>query len=363
MADVTSALTAVLSTERGGSTLSTGLVTMVVRYLVDIVMVQDANQVSHKDLKEAIDEAWALAQPGVAMPGMLKRTVTAWLRGDSAPISSSRSMISMDGVDELADECDEQTLFGMEPSAKDLKALEDDKAAQGLNGTRLVGLSAAFELGRVAGNGEVLGVISYKSDARLSKLSKDQKKAGMRTLSKILESGKDAGVRRELQQHFGGLIREYTELRMIIEATLISQWWSETQTVSSEDSVLVAYILEWMRKYPGRGIPCTIDVVLATRVSGQRGGSGGGVSAEQLKPLKDAANSARSEIADLKRELKSLKAQMASMGREAGDGAGKADRLCHICGEPGHIAKFCPEKKKNKGKNKAKDDDDEADEA
>ena len=59
MADVTSALTAVLSTERGGSTLSTGLVTMVVKYLVEIVMVQDASQVTHKDLKEAIDEAWA----------------------------------------------------------------------------------------------------------------------------------------------------------------------------------------------------------------------------------------------------------------------------------------------------------------
>ena len=53
-------------------------------------------------------------------------------------------------------------------------------------------------------------------------------KAGVVTLSKIL-SAKDTSMHRELQSHFGSLIREFSEMSLIKEASLITQWWSETQ--------------------------------------------------------------------------------------------------------------------------------------
>ena len=210
MADIKAALTAMLSETRDGVELPAGFIRVVVDFLVDVALVSDVKQVQQNDLKDTFAEAWSNHSGGPEMPTVISRPIKRWLRGDSS-VDSAKPR-SMDGeVAELMDDCDESVIFGSEPSMKDIRDLEEDKRAQGLSGTRLLKLSCAFELGRVPGNGEVLGGITYKSDPRLSKLSKDQKKAGMRTLSKLLEC-KDSGVRRELQQHFGGIIREYTEL-------------------------------------------------------------------------------------------------------------------------------------------------------
>ena len=337
-----------LGQDRGGAKLGAGLVEVVVSYLVDVVKVKDVNEVTLANLKDSIDEAWANENDGQSLPKMHSRVVTSWLRGGAGiGISSARSA---DGGDELADDCDETVLFGVsEPSMRDVELLEKDKTAQGLSGTRILILSAAIELGRVPAAGEVLGKIGFKSDPRLSEMAKQQRKAGMVTLSKILDSS-TGSVRRELQSHFGGLIRDFTEARFIVEASLISQWWSETQTVSGDDAVLVLYIKEWLRKYPGRGIPETLDVLLATRVSGTKAASG--ATSAELKELKDAVKSAKSEIGELKSELKRMKQSIRdSAGREgdrtdAGKGKGKGP-TCHFCGERGHIAKNCPNKSKD----------------
>ncbi len=70
------------------------------------------------------------------------------------------------------------------------------------------------------------------------------------------------------QLHFGRLIRDFTDKKGVVEAALISQFWGEAQTLSEDDAVVAAYLQEWFRKYPGRGIPEVIDAVLVLRVSG-----------------------------------------------------------------------------------------------
>ena len=132
MADVRAALTAMLSAERGGKKLSDGFVLVVVNYLVDVALVSDVDKVELKDLKDVFAEAWA-GHSERPMPKMLERDNTAWLRGELATNSAPRSTLSVDGGDDLDDDCDETTIFGMEPGAKDIKALEDDKQAQGLS--------------------------------------------------------------------------------------------------------------------------------------------------------------------------------------------------------------------------------------
>ena len=351
---------AMLGAERGGKKLGGGLVDLLSKYLVDVAMVKDVNEVIVQDLKETASEAWQ-SQMGEALPAMHAKSLASWIRGTMLN-SSTRSV---DGGDELEDETDEATLFGVsDPSARDIKQMEDDKKAQGLNGVRLIVLSAALELGRVPAASEVLGVVGYKSDPRLSKLAKDQRKAGMSTLGKILEE-KSTGLRRELQSHFGSLIRDFTEERLVVEASLVSQFWSEAASVSTEDAVVALYIKEWLRKYPGRGIPSVIDVVLATRVTGQQRATGG-ASADQVKALKESVSTLRSDLADVKRELNKLKQTVGNLSNsdDTGGGGGKGPKgkgPCHYCGEMGHIAKFCPNKAPGAGRNKSDDADKDKD--
>ena len=339
---VTEDIKALLGAERGGVRLGAGLITLATQYLVDVAKVEDVNEIEAKDLKDAIYQAWEASNPGEKLPLLHERKVVAWTRGGmSLPMSSARSVDGgMPGLGDIEDDCEEALLFGVsDPSARDIAMLEADKLAQGLSGTRILILSAALELGRVPSSGEVLGKLGYKGDPRLSDLAKQQRKAGMGTLSKILDSG--SGLRRELQSHFGGLIRDYTEAKRIEEASSITQWWSETQTVSGDDAVLASYIKEWLRKYPGRGIPETLDVILATRVTGQKGI--GGVTAEQLKEVKEMAKAAKAEVGALKREVAGLRSQL---GGEKGQGAGtNKGPKCHACGEFGHIARNCPKAK------------------
>ena len=55
--------------------------------------------------------------------------------------------------------------------------MAEDKKAQGLSGARIVRLALALELGRVPAIGDVLGVVPYASNPRLSEPAKRQRKA------------------------------------------------------------------------------------------------------------------------------------------------------------------------------------------
>ena len=56
----------------------------------------------------------------------------------------------------------------------------------------------------------------------------------------------------------------------IEEASRITQFWAETQAISADEVTIKDYITEFMKKYPCRGIPVVVDVLLAQRVQGQR---------------------------------------------------------------------------------------------
>ena len=348
-----------LSEDRRGNTLDSGLVAQVATYLIKVAGFKDVDKWKDSDLLETATELWMNEREGAALPTIFRRQILAWVGGSigppvyAPPLAPARS--DVDGS-EFEGEEDESVLFGPAGATpRDLAKLAADKSTQNLSGARILILSAALELGRVPAAGEVIGSMTYRSDPRLGDLAKQQRKAGMATLSKILDST-DSNRRGALQTHFGGVIRDYSERAMIQEASWISQFWAETQTISSDDKVLVEYIKEWLKKYPGCGIPMVIDVIIATRVCGMQKTSGG-ISTDKFNELLTLVKSSKSEVSSLKSELGSLKAQVKSLsGKKGGDDGDKLGPKCHKCGEYGHIAKFCP----NKNKKKGEDEDEEA---
>ena len=64
-----------------------------------------------------------------------------------------------------------------------------------------------------------------------------------------------------------------------------TQFWSETQALSQDDDALVMYLTEYFKKYTGRGIPITVDVLVALRVFGARSNPGSSTQVNELKTM------------------------------------------------------------------------------
>ena len=71
---------AMLGAERGGKKLGAGLVELLAKYLIDVAMVKDVNEVIVQDLKETASEAWQSAT-GEALPNMHAKALASWVRG------------------------------------------------------------------------------------------------------------------------------------------------------------------------------------------------------------------------------------------------------------------------------------------
>ena len=196
MTTLTAELTELLSNVgAGGVRLPATLVRVLIQYLVDVVKVRDVNEVDLDGMVELSREAWAAVNDGAALPGMIERRVKTFAGASKPkvvrPLAKVTAASSVSGYEE-EDEDDMELLFNATtPTQRTLAKLTEDKTAQDLTGVRILVLSLALELGRVPEVGEVLGEVSYGSDPRVSKIVKDQKKAGLATMQKILDSGSD----------------------------------------------------------------------------------------------------------------------------------------------------------------------------
>ena len=242
-----------------------------------------------------------------------------------------------------------------------MDTLKSDKEAQGLSGVRIVTLAAALELGKVPGPGEVAANFSFGSDPRTADVTKRRKKAGIQTMYTILCDTK-GDVRLMLNSHFVDVVREYSDRGMIQEASRITQFWAETQSVSQDNAVLVQYLMEYFKKYTGRGIPVIVDVLVAQRVLGSRGTSG--ASGAEMTAFRDSLKSVRDELKEAKRDLASVKAELgrvkSNQGPRPGPGGATnpfANLTCHKCGEKGHKAADCPNRKKKVVEDEKEDED------
>ena len=343
-----------LKTERNGTVLPAVIVDVLVEYFVQVVEVKDVQEVDISNILEDAKDAWARANDGDELPPFHVRKLSTFSGTPKADVKKLSEVHKAPSVrlDE-EDEDDLDVLFGdAGASDRELDTFNKDRDAQGISGARRICLSVGLELGRAPIGGEVLGKVFYGSHVTPTDLIKRNRKAGVKMLNSILNSG--SNVRRDLSVHFGNLVRDYSGKQLIMEASLVTQWWAETQTISHDDKVLAAYITEYFMKYPGRGLPTTIDVVIATRVTGSMTG---GVSSDALKEVKD---SVKSQIAQLKTEVNNLRSELGKVkknpnpsnktpGKKEGEKEAKGPK-CWKCGEVGHFAADCPNADKDKDK-------------
>ena len=84
------------------------------------------------------------------------------------------------------------------------------------------------------------------------------------TLHGILES-KEGNRIQKLSSFFTNLIRDYSEAGCVQEASLLTQLWTEAQAFGRDEDTICEYLVEYLRKWAGRGIPVPVDVLLAQR--------------------------------------------------------------------------------------------------
>ena len=104
------------------------------------------------------------------------------------------------------------------------------------------------------------------------------------------------------------------------EASLLTQLWTEAQAFGRDEDTICEYLIEYLRKWAGRGIPIPVDVLLAQRVSGNRLQSSGATPeavkalSDTVKSLKQMMDAAKSEIGNLKSELGRIRNQAPGAG-------------------------------------------------
>ena len=338
-------LTDYYQTERNGVTFKSSFVAVIVNYLVEAdVDVEEIKGASEEVCLATINEAW-MATHETDLPKIRLASVKTWLGVSSSSVTSNEGVD--DKIDTHVDATEEELdLFGKGgPSSRELAALRREAKNQNMSGKRMLRLSLALELGRVPAMGEVIGTVFWGSDARIADAVKQQRKAGVPTLSVIL-AGKNP--RYAVSMHIVSLTRAYSEMNSMEEASRLTQLLNDATEVSHEEGVFVQYLQELLKKYPGMGIPVTSDVLIAQRIVGSR--AVGGVSSEQFKELKELVKTVKADAEQARRESSTLKAELgrvkAGKGNPTPGKAGAEQRVCHYCGEQGHIARFCPNKPK-----------------
>ena len=242
-------------------------------------------------------------------------------------------------------------LEGIEVSTIDEDKAKIDIKAQGISGARVLALSMSLEVGVVQSLTKVMhGKLAYGADPRTMEEVRTAKKAGIMTLTKVIEA-KDTSA---LVTHFMSLAREYVTRQMIEESTLISSFWAETSVHFPGDQVF-PYLTEYLHKvYCGRGLPTVFDLALAWRVTRGDDGAAADVAKvkKEMKAVTEALAEAKREAKESKEAVKALRTANDTLTQRVGQlrpaptkpgeqSAGKGKK-CFKCGEFGHIAANCP---------------------
>ena len=349
-----SRLVALFEQKRHDTTLTKNLVLALVQgFMTSKVESVDEVAINEPDeIGSAADEGWRKLF-SAEIPVTMLRRAQKWAGkvGESkktkdTPLGGDEAFEIAIGDKRLAAVLDVETL-DLEGSAKSQAV--DDIIAQGISSTRIIAMSLCLFLGCVVPLSKCAGC-KWGEDSTLSPPAREKRKAGHRMLAEILLEGNLA----ELSAHFAMLMREFAEANRVEEAALVGSWWAEIYACfGMEKKALFAYVREYMRKYAGRGLPIVLDPVLATRVRGQTSAEGG-CSKEELKVVRLKSESVAAELnrslAQLRKDLKeAINNSNVDVGvgpkKKPGGGKDKSGVKCHNCGEHGHYAKNCPNKK------------------
>ena len=358
---------AVLGEKKNGVFLHRQLQAVALPYLVELTEGETQEEVESelpnnpKSWVEAFEDAWKHAASNT-LPKLLASRAEIWsgMVGSpptppSAPGQASSTATYGAGAGGMGssgitgkhidDSQMQEMLGGLEVSDHDFNKAIQDIQAQRISGARIMALSLALVSGEVHPAGDSVA-LRYGSDLRLCEIIRKQRKAGVSSLDDVLKTKN----RREIALHFTRLAKNYNDRKLIEEATLVSQFWAETTSAfEGDDANLVVYLMEWARKYSGRGIPKVLDTDLILRFRKQ----GGGSTSDDVKKIEDAVKKAEKELSKSEERNAAMMKRMQRLEeavKRSQDG-GTAGGGCWHCGAFDHQARDCPHKPgKGKGK-------------
>lgn len=340
---------AALDEKRNGVKLIGSLQSSMLTYFVSVLKVSSIDELDLEEPAEveaAAKEAWKESE-GDELPDLHARRARKWAgevvvrATKDTPIAPTSGLGEVVLTDRLSAARKEVAGMGLSPMDED--KLIKDMAAQGISGDRIKMLSLGLVLGKVVKLSEVEN-LKYGMDPMLSDSAKVARKAGTKMLSTILSEKNIM----EATAFFSGLMQRYASDAMVEESAIIANWWAESMACFGQDKdLLFDYLKSYFDKYMGRGLPCTIDVVLVTRL--RNTSSTSGMTKEEGKAMKNRCADLETAIAKLKSQVTELTKKVDS-AKSRPTAEEQAERrknvVCHICQEKGHYASECPKKKK-----------------
>ena len=339
-----------LETKRNGVKLSAALVLCLISYFVYTLKIGDTEEINQDDadeMEEAASEGW-LEQYHRDLPKAFAMRVRKWA-GDLFSSKKGDVLAGTSGIGNVNEEGRRTAAQGLaaelDLSAFDKEKAIKDMAAQGLTCERILAMSQSIIVGKPVSM-SACEDLKYGGDPALSKLSKDTRKAGKRTLQDVLK-GKDLS---RTAAFFTDLARSFAFSGQTVESSLISTWWSETAgCFSSSSEALHTYLEDYFEKYAGRGLPVALDNALLNRL---RTSTMSGASKEEIKSINSKLSSSEEENKKLKNRLKAIEDRLSNLKTGPGGGNKKetpeeykerrSKAKCHNCNEVGHFKWECP---------------------
>lgn len=218
-----------------------------------------------------------------------------------------------------------------------------DTEATGMSPSQNLAFSASLHAGFVV-EPEIVEGMTYGSDVALTDWARKLAKHEHKSLKTLITKGDDEGVR----EHILGLLRDYNESAMTLEATQLTLVHTVTEELFANDPKgKLAYYKACLHKFRGRGMPLKdgFDLTLVVKQIKKAGETGGSTQAEKLdvSTLKTVVATLKTKVTELGSEIGTLKAAIKELKvKKERDGDQKP---CGYCGEVGHYARTCSKKK------------------
>ena len=142
-------------------------------------------------------------------------------------------------------------------------------------------------------------------------------------------------------EHLTGLVRDLSDRGMTQQASVVTTFMMQMQSLfgGHDDSTMVMYFKEYLRRYRGRAFPERFDMALYAQAIGS--GARGGLSVEQKEKLQNAGK-LKGKVDELTSKLASMQNEMRQMKTNPTQtGPKKTPFTCNFCGKPGHAKKDC----------------------